>query len=142
MNLYLDTSSLLKLYLLENGTPETQTLRDQAAVVATSLVAYPEARAGLARALRSSRLAPETYREVLASLDADWASYLTREVTDDLVHLAGDLAETHHLRAFDAVHLASALTLQRELTEPVTFSAWDDRLMSAAASEGLTPAIR
>jgi hypothetical protein len=106
-------------------------------VVATSLVAYPETRAGLARALRSGRLTPETYSQILTAFEADWGSYLTREVTDDLVRLAGDFAERHYLRGFDAIHLASAVTLQRELGEAVTFSASGDRLMSAAASEGL-----
>ncbi len=137
MNLYFDTSSLLKLYLLEDGTPQIQGLRNRATVVATSLVAYPEARAGLARALRSQRLTADTYRQVLDAFEADWPVYLTREVTDDLVHLAGKVAAKHYLRGFDAIHLTSAMTLQRELGEAVAFSASDDRLMSAAAAEGL-----
>ncbi len=139
VNLYLDTSSLLKLYLLEIGTPETQALRDRADSVATSLVAYPEARSGLARALRSGRITPEDYLTLVAAFEADWVMYLVQDVTDTLARLAGDLAEKHHLRGYDAVHLASAITLQRELGEPVTFSAWDERLVSAAASEGLAP---
>jgi predicted nucleic acid-binding protein len=137
VNLYLDTSSLLKLYLLESGTPEIQGLRDRATVVATSLVAYPETRAGLARALRSQRLTPETYGQIFAALEADWVSYLTREVTDDLVHVAGDLAAKHFLRGFDAIHLASAVTLQQGLGEPVAFSSADARLIEAATAEGL-----
>ena len=36
------------------------------------------------------------------------------------------------------VQLASALLLRRELAEPVTFAAYDDRLKSAARVEGLT----
>lgn len=138
MNLYLDTSSLLKLYLLEIGAPETQALRDRAGSVATSLVAYPEARSGLARALRSGRVTPGDYQAILRAFEADWPMYLVQDVTDTLVRLAGNLAEKHSLRGYDAVHLASALTLQRELGEPVTFSAWDERLVSAADSEGLT----
>ena len=38
----------------------------------------------------------------------------------------------------DAIQLASALLLRRELAEPVTFAAYDDRLKSAARVEGLT----
>jgi predicted nucleic acid-binding protein len=140
VNLYLDTSSLLKLYLLEIGTPETQALRDRADSVATSLVAYPEARSGLARALRSGRITSADYQTVLLAFEADWPMYLVQDVTNSLVRLAGDLTEKHLLRGYDAVHLASAVTLQRELSEPVTFSAWDERLMAAAAAEGLTPA--
>ena len=43
----------------------------------------------------------------------------------------------HPLRAGDAIQLASALLLQRELREPVTFAAYDDRLKAAARVEGL-----
>jgi len=41
------------------------------------------------------------------------------------------------LRAGDAIQLASALLLQRELEEPVTFAAYDERLKETAAAEGL-----
>ncbi len=44
----------------------------------------------------------------------------------------------HPLRAADAIQLASALLLRRELNEPVTFAAYDDRLKAAARAEGLT----
>jgi len=62
------------------------------------------------------------------------------EASERLVRSAGMLAERYILRGFDAIHLASALFFWRESGEVVTFSAWDDRLLAAAAAEGLTPA--
>jgi hypothetical protein len=50
---------------------------------------------------------------------------------------ARTLAVRHPLRAGDAIHLANALLLRRELNESVTFAAYDDRLTSAAKAEGL-----
>ena len=44
MILYLDTSSLVKLYLEEDGRQAVRSLVDLATVVATSVIAYPEAR--------------------------------------------------------------------------------------------------
>jgi hypothetical protein len=41
------------------------------------------------------------------------------------------------LRVFDAIHLASALGLQAAANERVTFVAADQRLVQAAAGEGL-----
>jgi hypothetical protein len=41
------------------------------------------------------------------------------------------------MRAFDAIHLASALGLQAAANEPVTFVAADQRLLRAAAGERL-----
>ena len=53
-----------------------------------------------------------------------------------LARQAGDLAAGHHLRGYDAVHLASALRLGSD-TMLVT---WDDRLRDAAVDAGLAVA--
>jgi uncharacterized protein len=54
--LYLDTSSLVKLYVEESGTPETERLVDGASLVCTSVVAYAEARSALTRLHRERKL--------------------------------------------------------------------------------------
>ena len=140
MILYLDTSSLLKLYLDEPGADQIEDLRNAASLVATSLITYSEARSGLARALRGGRFADKDYDETVRDFDGDWSTFLAREVTEPLVKRAGELAAKHFLRGFDAIQLASAITLQEELGEPVTFSASDERLTHAAELEGLTAA--
>lgn len=138
MILYLDTSALLKLYLQEKGTHVIKSFVQQATTVATSLVAYAERRAALARARHTGRLVGEGYRIVIEAFEREWGTYVAQDVSHPVVRLAGDLAEKHLLKGFDAIHLASALTLQQKAGESVTFSAWDDRLMAAAAVEGLT----
>ena len=50
MILYLDTSSLVRLYVDESGSADVRRLVEQAEIVAASVVAYPEARAALAGA--------------------------------------------------------------------------------------------
>jgi prolyl-tRNA synthetase len=137
--LYLDTSSLIKLDLLEQGWPEVRALVTKATSVATSLVAYAEGRATLARAKRDRRLTAAELRTATASFEARWASYAVTDVTEALVRLAGGLAEKHFLRGLDSIHLASALTLQAELGEAITFSTADERQLAAAISEGLLP---
>ena len=137
MILYLDTSSLIKVYLLEPGWEAVNALREQARIVATSFVAYAESRATLARSRRGGRLTPGQFQTASAAFEADWNSFTARDVTVLLIRQAGDLAEKHVLRGFDAIHLSSALTLQRDLGEDVTFSAADGRLTAAASAEGL-----
>ena len=51
--------------------------------------------------------------------------------------LAGQLAMTHALRGFDAVHLAAALTVH-SVAPTLTFTSCDQRLNQAATQEGLT----
>jgi hypothetical protein len=43
------------------------------------------------------------------------------------------------LRRFDAVHLASALSLKIAIDEEITFAAADGRLLKAAKAENLEP---
>jgi predicted nucleic acid-binding protein len=140
MNLYLDTSSLFKLYVEEPGSHAIEALASRAETVHTSRVAYAEFRGSIARARRDHRVPDVAYSEALGDFENSWLTYSVHEVTEALVRRAGELAAKHYLRGFDAIHLASAITLQEELGEPVTFSASDDRLMSAAAAEGLIPA--
>ena len=58
-----------------------------------------------------------------------------------VIDLACTLLERHPLRAYDAIHLATALSAQRFLDaqgySPLTFVSADDRLNRAAAAEGL-----
>jgi predicted nucleic acid-binding protein len=138
MNLYLDTSSLFKLYVEEADSEAIRKISLAAETLSLSIIAYAEFRGSLARAHRSARLDAEAYELTLSLFEQDWSNYAVREVTDPLVQLAGDLAARHFLRGFDAVHLATAVTLQLELGEPVSFSSADGRLSEAAAAEGLT----
>jgi len=74
-------------------------------------VAYPEARAALGRGRRERSLTVAGFRLAKAALDADWPRVLALDVTPAVARSAGDLAERHRLRGFDALHLASCLQL-------------------------------
>jgi predicted nucleic acid-binding protein len=134
--LYLDTSSLIKLYVEEPDTPEVERQFDEALLVCTSVVAYAEARSALARLCREGSLSPAEHARTKANLDQSWVHYLMVDVTPEVWRAAGDLAEAHALRGFDSIHLASFLHLIRtDLGEPVQFSSFDDRLRQASRRE-------
>jgi predicted nucleic acid-binding protein len=140
MMLYLDTSALVKLYVDEPKSEAVKKSVGQADAVATSLLAYAEARAAFARASREGKFAPQVYRRIIGAFEEDWNRYVAVEVTDILVKAAGRLAESRALRGYDALHLASALSLQNQASVPVTFMAFDRQLMTAAKLEGLSSA--
>ena len=137
MVIYLDTSSLVQLYVEEEDSPGVVNLVRTSTVTATSLVAYAEARAAFARRFMEKAFTPREYGRLIASLNEDWDNYLLVRVTRELVRMAGDLAEKHGLRGFDAIHLSSAVGLRRELSEPVIFSCSDRKLQKASQLEGL-----
>lgn len=125
MILYLDTSALVKLYALENGRDLVEQAVDEATVIATSSVAYAEARVTLARKRREGVFSDEDLREAVAALDGDWHTFETLTATDNTASLAGNLAEEYALRGFDAVHLASALLVREAALAEVEEGAED-----------------
>ena len=72
--LYLDTSSLIKLYIEENGSSEIESLVGQASLVCTSVVAYPEARSALARLCREGALTSDEHALTKTDLFIRWRS--------------------------------------------------------------------
>jgi hypothetical protein len=108
-------------------------LVDQAEIVGTSVVAYAEARAAFARRRRERSLTPNAHQRVKAAFEADWPRFMTLDVAEPLARRAGELAERHRLRGFDALHLASYLALQEDFPDDeVRFSAADRALEAAA----------
>ena len=137
MILYLDTSSLVKLYVEEKESSKVDALVKSSKVTATSLVAYAEARAAFARRFREKAFTSNEYDRIKEFFNKDWPRYLILNVTENMIRLAGNLAEKHALRGFDSIHLASALTLRREISPPIVFSCFDDNLQKASDKEGL-----
>ena len=117
----------------EPGSDLAGRLWDDAARVVSSRIAYAEGRAALALAQRAGRL-PRGYHGARTSFDNAYDELEAVDVSDDIARYAGDLAERHALRGYDAVHLASALATAADDAVLVT---WDDDLGRAARAEGL-----
>jgi predicted nucleic acid-binding protein len=127
----------VKLYVREAGTDETRSRLDAASMAATSRVAYPEARAALARRQREGGMTRPALARVVGALDRDLGRFVVVELSAKVAKRAGDLAQRRALRGFDAIHLASALEME-ELTGAVPgFCCFDDHLREAAVAEGL-----
>lgn len=105
---YFDTAAIIPLIIDEVSTGQCTRLWNESSRVVSVRLLYPEARAALARAQRMGRL---TRPQLTAAVD-ELESILTEvdhvEVTDQLAHEAGELAQRHGLRGYDAVHLAAA----------------------------------
>ena len=139
MILYLDTSALVKLYVREKGSVRVRRQVGEAEAVATSIVAYAEARAAFARLRRERPGSGKRHRQRVSQFDRDWERYAVVEVTEAVIRSAGDLADRHGLRGFDAIHLASALWLKSAQSRELVFAAFDRMLTESAESAGLRP---
>lgn len=123
--IYLDSSALLKLLHEET---ESTALADWLAAHAETPVASSElAKVEVVRACR--RINPATLSEATALLAGLDLIPLSGTVVDEAANVGGTT-----LRSLDAIHLASALSIQAELS---AFIAYDHRLAEAASTAGL-----
>jgi uncharacterized protein len=134
---YLDTSVLVKRFVSEAGSSEIQRLLAGGKPVASATIAYAELYSGLTRRHREGVLSQLQYRLACRRFEMDWMALVKVELGAEILSSARGLIQRHGLRAFDAIHLASALGLQAAANEPVTFVAADQRLLRAAAGERL-----
>ena len=129
---YVDTSSLLKLIVEEPGSDRAALIWDTADALAAASVIVVEGRAALAAAARGGRITAAQHRNAKRELTALIDDLALVQVTDELVGRAADLAEAESLRAYDAVHLAAALTVGATV-----LTSADTALCDAALRQGL-----
>ena len=126
---------MIKLLVKEPGTPEALAAYSGAEGIRTTAIAHVEAVAALSRMRKGGRLTPAQLRRLLDELDAVWSGLDVHAVDDALLRQAAVSARTHSLRAYDAVHLAGALSFAAG--EEVDFACWDRELRDAAERHGL-----
>jgi predicted nucleic acid-binding protein len=134
---YFDTSAIVPLLIAERGSQVAGRLWNSADRVASVRLLYPEVRAALAQAQRLDRVSARDLRRAVSELDARLEQIDLVEIDDTLARLAGEKAEAHGLRGYDAVHLAAALRVH---DRDVVLIAGDRALLVAAAQEGLAVA--
>ncbi|MDR0945169.1 MAG: type II toxin-antitoxin system VapC family toxin [Bifidobacteriaceae bacterium] len=125
MTYYFDTSALIKHVIEEPETPAFQVLwEDTRHAAVSSMLLKTEL---IRTASKKDAQATADARTLLKELDLI-------NVTDSILSSAADLPPTV-LRTLDAIHLATALTLEDDLDAVVTY---DHRMADAARSLGLT----
>jgi predicted nucleic acid-binding protein len=103
---------------------------------ASSILCYPESRAALAAARGGRRLSAAGYRLALEQFESLQGELMLVGIDRPLAQLAGEFAEGLELRGYDAVHLASAVSLGTD----ITLVTWGETLKRAAAKSGITVA--
>lgn len=129
---YIDTSSLLKLLIDEDGSDRVELIWDTADTLASVALIVVESRAALATARRGRRLSISQHQRAVDEVTALIDEISIVEVTEDLLEHAAQLAEEEGLRGYDAVHLAAALAV-----EATVLSSADTDLCDAAERRGL-----
>lgn len=111
---YFDTSYLVRLYLRDDGFERVRELAGSGTAIASAWHAQAEIVAAFHRAFRDGRLQQGPYLSVLEQFTNDsrdgfyhWLP-LTESIQQRLEQFFWNAANTHFLRAADALHLACA----------------------------------
>jgi predicted nucleic acid-binding protein len=125
----------VKLLVEEPGTEEAQAVYRDSDGIRTTAIAEVEATSALARMRKGGRLTSAQLRCGLEDLEKLWRGIYVHAVDDALLAQAAESARVHSLRAYDAVHLAGALSFAAG-GEELGFACWDSELRRAAHKHG------
>lgn len=141
---FFDSSAIVKRYLIEVGSGWVSSTADLAAgnEIYLARITFVEVISAVTRKSRSSGLSATGAMKAIADYRHDFTNeYSLIEITPTIIEQAGDLAELHALRAYDAIQLAAALQIDAEMTSAVslaiTLVSTDVALNTAALAEGL-----
>lgn len=142
---YFDSSALAKRYLTETGSAWVTALTDPAAdhIIVVGEITQVEIASALAARHRAPGGITRQEREAAISLLAKHChtEYQLVVINHTILEHAVMLTQNHRLRAYDAIQLATALTVHTTVIAAnlpgLTFVAADDDLIVAAQAEGL-----
>lgn len=141
MKAYLDSSALVLLALRQPGHEQLRRrLGDR--VFICHAFGYVEMRSAHWRTTKFNALSATHAAENLAAVESLWQTVNVIEIDAETIRRAGGLSDLHQLRAYDAVHLAAAESLQRDIGKK--FLRWfclDAQLNQAAAAIGLVDGL-
>jgi predicted nucleic acid-binding protein len=138
MILFCDTSALVKLYIVEEGSDALKTQLRSSEAVAVCRIAWAEAHAALSRRAREVPRDAQIIEQAKASLAVDWPHFVVLETDQILVERAGEYADTFALRGYDSIQLAAAYETGRVSQLPIFFACFDIRLNKAAKLLGMS----
>ena len=141
---YMDASAVVKRYVNEVGSDWVRAATSPASspLLFTSRMTLAEVISAFARRLREGSLTAAEFGLARDIFSGDCLKeYQVMPPTVAVVEVACILLERYPLRAYDATHLATALTAQQFLASQsypsLVFLSADDRLIRAASAEGL-----
>lgn len=142
-NYFFDSSGLVKRYRNETGTNWVlQIYRPTSKnIIHIAQVSLVEVTAALTRRMNNPTFYAK-YQKAVKRFERDvQIRFSVFKLTDAVILSAVNLTKTYGLRGYDAVQLASALEIEREIAafnlQPLIFVSADSELNSAAQSEGL-----
>jgi uncharacterized protein len=125
MKIYLDTSSLIKLYHTESGTDELDNLFEKNSIeeIFLSEITKIEFNSAIWKKVRTKDLTNDEALEIINSFENDYNNYSFVDSSNDLILQAKDLVTKYGiqgLRTLDSIQLASIISIRSDLSFAIT----------------------
>ena len=132
MRIFLDSSALVKRYILESGTEEVLEVCKEADEIIISVICIPEIISAFNRIIRDGKLSLEDYKKIKIDIFKDIEQATIIELSEKTIHESVISLEQCSLRAMDAIHIGSAL-----ICRPDLFLSSDSRQCDCAVKRNL-----
>ncbi|MBN1547488.1 MAG: type II toxin-antitoxin system VapC family toxin [Syntrophaceae bacterium] len=130
MRAFIDTSSLLKKYIEEDGAEEFNSLLDSISEIIVSPITILEVQSAVARRLKERTLKASDAQWIEKEFMTDYDFFGVVEWNDDLITESLRIIRRYQLRVLDAIQLSAALISKSSL-----FITSDKRLFEFAKRE-------
>ena len=139
MKLYLDTSSLIKLYHTEPGTVELDNILANESLedIFLSFITVIEFNSAIWKKVRTKELSEEIALAIIDAFSNDYPNYKFVDINNDLIVTAKELVTKyaiHGLRTLDSIQLASIISVKSEISMAISA---DNLLNSLISLEGI-----
>jgi predicted nucleic acid-binding protein len=133
MNLFFDSSALLKRYLDEAGSISTQQLFESADRVFVSAITHIECVSSFQRLLHQKFIGEKDYKRLQTEINFDFPFFEAVQFNEEVKSYALKIVEKYPLKALDTIQLASLLQVANEID---SFVVCDQKLKKIAVKEG------
>ncbi len=133
---YFDSSVLVKRYVDEPGSAHARRLMRQYRLL-SSVIAPVEVASAVGRRYRAGELSQTQFDAITGRLRSERANWELVELGSRVLEGAERLVEDKPVRTLDALHIASALIIQKEYGTMLPFATADERQREAAGGAGL-----
>lgn len=134
MNLFFDTSALIKKYIIENGSDKVDDLMNKADSIFVSSITEIETYSTLKRLLVEKAISNNDYEILKNELNIDYPYFNQVPFDVDISNNAKLLIEKYQLKTLDSIQLGSVLNVNGQIDY---FIVCDGKLLKSARKEKL-----
>ncbi len=134
MNIFCDTSSLIKKYIFESGTDKFDKVLNKADNVYISAITEIETISTFKRLLIENAITADDYDLLVNEFEIDFQYYSVIPLNDQIIKNAIKLIDKYQLKTLDSIQLGTVIYLKDEID---SFVVCDEKLIKAALKEDI-----